>query len=256
MWIDTHSHAHLGSPAIHSAAVLLASTHQGDWHRVAEYKQNVIARAYGIHPWWAETAEGPWLQELEELLRADPSALVGEIGLDGLRGGDQTSIFRQQFKLAAQYQRPITVHCVKAFGALRNEIAAGPHPPAMALHSFGGSIEFARDLQRLCPGLYFGISETVNGRKNRRHKQLALINALPDDAILLETDLEDPSLIDAHLLKARDLVAEAKQWSLDDTFRICYDNARAFFSAGATSSSSATSHSSSLLRPLPTPPRS
>mmetsp|Transcript_37052 Transcript_37052/g.118809 ORF Transcript_37052/g.118809 Transcript_37052/m.118809 type:complete len:279 (-) Transcript_37052:1143-1979(-) len=236
LWIDTHGHPQLGRPAAHSASVVVVSTHRGDWPRVRGYGGRVFGRAYGVHPWWCDTVESDatWFEDLEAFLREEPSAIVGEIGLDGLRGAQnkdlQSEVFERQFRLAADLGRPATVHCVRAFGALREAFEAAPRlPPRISMHSYGGSFDFARDLGTLArrrgSDVFFGFSWVVNGKKKR---QLDLIHGLPDDAILLETDLEDPSLVDDHLRRIRDLVATAKGWSQDDTLRICHDNALRF----------------------------
>jgi len=84
----------------------------------------------GVHPWRAhEVAEG-WEARLRALLQQHPRALVGEIGLckcaRSLRGPgakarvwpQQLRVFRTQLALAAELQRPTSVHCVKAHSSL------------------------------------------------------------------------------------------------------------------------------------------
>jgi len=233
-----------------------------------------------VHPWWAGTTldardtsdgqhktTGSWLDALRVRLLDAPEALVGEIGLDGLRGGasdgaldveTQDAAFRAQLRVAADLRRPCTVHCVRAFGRLRDALLA-----ADALHSYGGSLEFGGDLaaalsdrgtrsasrgvgakyrrrhraaastpkltehQRPPTRCYFGFSAVVNARM-RRDRLAAVVRSVADDAVLLETDLEDGAAIDDHLLQAADLVAEAKGWGRDETRARCDADARAF----------------------------
>jgi Tat protein secretion system quality control protein TatD with DNase activity len=121
-----------------------------------------------------------YLQKLEQILRDHPRTAVGEIGLCRMArwtrrhaAGKQAALFiqrtvlAQQLRLAAKYQRPVTIHCVDQqkvlLDVLREQAASkgsagasdidgdgdgdATHttntqnslPPAMALHSFSGT---------------------------------------------------------------------------------------------------------------------
>ncbi|KAJ8603282.1 hypothetical protein CTAYLR_006945 [Chrysophaeum taylorii] len=245
MMIDSHCHPHIGAGGRHSARAVVASTHAGDWEAVRAYAGPVAARAYGVHPWWAETAQGDWLARLRAHLQAEPEALCGELGLDGLRGGGphgaldaarQDDVFRAQLALASQLRRPCTVHCVRAYGRLREALDEAPSlPPALAMHSYGGSFDFARDLkaslERRGSACFFGFSWIVNGRR-KPEKQADVIKCLDGDSILLETDLEEGTDIDDNLARAATLVADARGWTADDAHRRCDENARLFLLSG------------------------
>lgn len=243
MLIDTHCHPHLGNSCFkHAASALIAATREADWDLVKHYDGGpVCARAYGVHPWWAGSADGEWLESLRSRLEGDQGAICGEIGLDGLRGGAadgtvdtnaQDDVFHSQLALAAELRRPCTVHCVKAFGRLRSAFDhATLLPPAFALHSYGGSWDFARDidvcLNKRGVSCFFGFSFAVNG-KRRLDRQMDLIRRLRDDSILIESDVEDAGRIDSDLVQAADLVARAKGWTFEDTLCICNRNAQKF----------------------------
>lgn len=50
-----------------------------------------------------------------------PHAIVGEIGLDKLKGPSkqaQQQAFIAQLELASRYNRPVSVHCVRQYGLL------------------------------------------------------------------------------------------------------------------------------------------
>lgn len=56
----------------------------------------------------------------------------------------QMALVQTHFDIAAQYGRPVSVHCVRAQGALLDTLASTPPerlPPRIMLHSFGGSPE-------------------------------------------------------------------------------------------------------------------
>lgn len=95
------------------------------------------------------------LRELEEHLQRHPLAIVGEIGLDKLRGPSeaaQRAAFEAQLRLAARYKRPVSLHCVRHYGLLLDVLAAlsaEDTPPALIVHAFTGSLGIAQSLLRL-----------------------------------------------------------------------------------------------------------
>ncbi|KAL3927405.1 MAG: hypothetical protein SGBAC_013101 [Bacillariaceae sp.] len=122
-----------------------------------------------------DTLSAPrWVQELELLLQADSSIAVGEIGLDNFHFNDpvtkelsspmQTQMLAMewQIKLAVQYQRPVSVHCVRAMGSMlevwKKVIASKKEskqpqqnnlPPRIYFHAFGGKAATVIQLIRL-----------------------------------------------------------------------------------------------------------
>lgn len=79
---------------------------------------------------------------MQSVLQIDQQVMVGEIGLDKAykRNGSivdydkQLTLFRDQLQLATDFQRPVSVHCVRAHGDLLQTLqAAESLPPAIAL---------------------------------------------------------------------------------------------------------------------------
>ncbi|KAJ3129098.1 hypothetical protein HK101_005297, partial [Irineochytrium annulatum] len=66
-------------------------------------------------------------------------------------------------------------------------------PPRIMLHSFSGSLEIVRSILRLPQPIssrfYFSFSTGVNGRN--ADKTYERIRAIPDDRVLIESDLHD-----------------------------------------------------------------
>nr|CCC95605.1 unnamed protein product [Trypanosoma congolense IL3000] len=95
------------------------------------------------------------LELLERALKRFPNAIVGEIGLDKLRGPPesvQIDLFLAQMKLAARYRRPVSVHCVRSFGSMLTALQQLPYedtPPAIVLHGFTGSLDFVRSVMKI-----------------------------------------------------------------------------------------------------------
>jgi hypothetical protein len=99
-----------------------------------------------------------------------------------------------QVALAAEFKRPISLHCVKGYGHLLTyftTLGKTPDscPPRVMLHSYGGSVE---EIPRFCkipnigPRFYFSFSHAINHRTPEKLR--ARVAAVPDDRLLLESD--------------------------------------------------------------------
>ena len=201
-WTDSHNH--LQDPRLGDSGPVVAmmkqagvtrcvvnSTCESDWSAVAELavrEPEFILPAFGIHPWHAHTASAGWQEQLRSLLERNPRASIGECGLDHWIAEPpldiQRPIFTDQLRLARELDRPLTIHCLRAWGALLDAFAEAPPPARFLMHSFGGSIEIAR---RLIPlGAFFSFSgHFLHPRKSA---VLEVFRQLPADRILLETD--------------------------------------------------------------------
>ncbi|TPX56008.1 hypothetical protein PhCBS80983_g04868 [Powellomyces hirtus] len=102
-------------------------------------------------------------------------------------------------------------------------------PPAIMHHSYSGSTETIRALVSLPNGMgarfYFSFSTGVNGRSPKTTDH---IRAVPDDRILIESDLHDAQQIDAAVNDACRMVAEAKGWTMKETAERTRRNAERF----------------------------
>jgi TatD DNase family protein len=169
-------------------------TSEKDWPDVAllaEQFPNFIRPAFGLHPWKVSERSSHWLQTLEGYLNRHPKASLGECGLDRWMTSpnlsDQHKVFRDQMELAASLGRPVTIHCLKAWGPLMSELKNLPHLPRFLLHSFGGSLETAREAAKL--GAYFSFSGYF--LRPRKSKVRDTFADLPLERVLVETDAPD-----------------------------------------------------------------
>lgn len=160
--------------------------------------------SYGIHPWDCGNRTSEWLRLLRAALLADPHAGVGEIGLDrwivdGVRPDDpriaglrvaplaeQTEVFAAQLDLAAELDRPASIHATQAYGAALDVLRAAPRLPACGflMHGYGGPVELVKPFADL--GAYFSFNlETLQPRLAAR---LESYRVIPADRLLVETD--------------------------------------------------------------------
>ncbi|CAH9133715.1 unnamed protein product [Cuscuta epithymum] len=167
-----------------------------DWQTVKkmsiEYPS--VVPNFGLHPWFITDRSPHWLGTLKDHLEGTPEAAVGEIGLDKGSFGkkidfsDQVEVFRQQLHLAKDLKRPVSIHCVRAYGDLLDILkSVGPFPCGIVLHSFLGSAEMVPEFAKL--GAYFSFSGFLMSLKENKAKKM--IRSVPMDRILLETDAPD-----------------------------------------------------------------
>ena len=163
-----------------------------DWELVAELalRFDVIIPAFGIHPWYADEAESGWELELRRRLQQFSEACVGEIGLDYARRNRddvrQQELFSGQLQIAAEMDRVVSVHCVRAWGALLKTLPQF-RGLALVLHAYGGSPELTRQL--LAYNVWFSFAGTVTKTGSSRIRQR--VCSVPLERILLESDAPD-----------------------------------------------------------------
>jgi TatD DNase family protein len=217
IFFDAHNHLqdawlapHLGTIAAELARLPLGGavvngTCETDWPEV-----NALAEAhawvhpsYGLHPWDVGNATPRWRESLLRALDADPRATVGEIGLDrwmldrarpddprlaGLRRAplaDQTEAFAWQLTLAAERNRPASIHCLDAWGALFDVLRATPRPArGFLLHAYSGPAEMVAGFAAL--GAYFSFNGAFLAERHPAKR--ATFAAIPAERLLVETD--------------------------------------------------------------------
>lgn len=168
---------------------------EADWPAVGKLAMlhpSRIRPAYGLHPWYLEDRTPGWQDLLRARLFAEPNAILGEIGLDHAIASPsrttQEDCLRDQLILAAELDRPVSIHCRRAWGSmtalLRSLVKL---PPALIFHSFSGDAELIPVLLRY--NGYFSFSGSLTREGNRRGKKAAA--SAPADRILLESDAPD-----------------------------------------------------------------
>lgn len=167
---------------------------ESDWGDVANLARNwkQIIPAFGIHPWYQKCRSTKWQEHLRYHLHEFPEAAVGEIGLDHRHTSDdwneQKSLFIQQLQLAAELNRPVSIHCLKAWGDLISAFSSVPElPDVIVLHSFSGSLEMAAVLEKM--GCYFSFSGAVTHDNHTKIRKAA--QSVRVERLLLETDSPD-----------------------------------------------------------------
>jgi len=169
-------------------------TREGDWEAVAALAaaESFVLPSFGLHPWHVAERTPGWLNALRLQLAAHPGAGIGEIGLDRwVKGHDlelQKEVFLAQMAIAAAENRPATIHCLKAWGALGDLLEHQPMPSCgFLLHAYSGPMEMVRGFAER--GARFSFN--ANFLHERKTERREVFREIPLDRLLVETDAPD-----------------------------------------------------------------
>lgn len=214
---DAHQHFHFPALTPHRTRVeadlrsiglrraVVNGTCEDEWPVVTALarEHDWILPSYGVHPWDAGNRSPDWQRRLRATLEGEPHAGVGEIGLDrwitdhlrpddprlaGLRVAplaEQTEVFAWQLALAAELNRPASIHCLRAIGPLHDVLRTARLPArGFLLHAYSGPLELVEPLAGL--GAYFSYNGYfLRARHGAKSRVFAVI---PADRLLVETD--------------------------------------------------------------------
>ena len=198
--------------------MIVNGTCEADWPRVTALAQRYpfVRPSYGLHPWDAGDRSPDWFDILKTHLDAHPHAAVGEIGLDrwilesahpddprlaGQRRAplpEQNEVFLKQLALACTKNRPVTLHCLRAWGVLSEIIARVNLPErGFLLHAYAGPAELVSPFAKR--GAYFSFNAHflkdastpfchLISDKLPKTSRLVTFKTIPLDRLLVETD--------------------------------------------------------------------
>ena len=170
----------------------------------------------GMHPW---NINDNWKSEfttIAEYAKADNVVAIGECGLDSLKSPAaielQEEIFKAHILLAEELQKPLIIHCVKAYDrliALHKELKP---QQAWILHGFRGKPQQAVQLIRA--GLYLSLGERFNPDSAK---------TIPTDKLFIESDESKRPIADIYTA-----IAAAKDTPCKELAMQIMANARIF----------------------------
>lgn len=151
----------------------------------------------GIHPWYInENNQKNQLEKLAKLAKYQDIKLIGECGLDRLKGSPlplQEEVFIKQIRIAEEVKKPLIIHCVKCFNELISiKKIVRPKVP-MILHGFNNNFHIAQAI--LERGFYVSLGTALlNENSNAAH----LLPKIPLDKLFLETDDKETPIIEIY----------------------------------------------------------
>ncbi len=153
----------------------------------------VTIRAVGVHPWHAAECSLPTIEAIEA---ADA---VGEIGLDKACEVDfemQRALFVKQLELAERFEKPVVLHCVRAFEEVMTLLERHTLR-AVIFHGFIGSREQAA--RAVKKGYYLSFGARTEGS----NKTIEALRETPLERLFVETDEADTTIEAMYLTIAR-----------------------------------------------------
>lgn len=171
----------------------------------------------GIHPWYIKDVESD-IDLLAKIVKDNRVAAVGEAGLDKLQGSDldiQTEVFRNQIELAEENNKPLIIHCVKAWEELIALFKEYKTDVPWVIHGYRGNAEQTKQLSKI--GFKFSIGERFNAES---------LKYIPLESIFCETDMSESSICQVYnsVSEVLDMdfcqFAEIIEGNIDKNFKI------------------------------------
>ena len=141
----------------------------------------------GLHPWYLDknTIEQDF-EKLEQNAKNQQVVMIGECGLDRNIDIDlafQTDIFIRQIQLAERLQKPVVIHCVRAFPEIISiKKKLQPSIP-MIIHGFNNNSQICEQL--IEHQFYISLGAALLNPNSNASK---VIKMIPKEKLFLETD--------------------------------------------------------------------
>jgi len=204
--IDTHCHIDFtdfdddrdqviqAASAAQVKDIIVPAVSHDSWHRTIhiceQYPQCHLA--LGMHPMFINEHQPQHLTALNIAIEQHSPIAVGEIGLDfylpdqQLNREKQMLFFTKQLIIAKQHELPVIIHNRKAHDEClkllkQHKLKGG------IIHAFNGSIQQANKYREL--GFLLGFGGMLTYQRSRKLR--ALLESLPLQSIVLETDAPD-----------------------------------------------------------------
>ncbi len=153
-----------------------------NFYEAFEESGKVTCCSLGLHPWYAGNAS---FSQLKNYAGQGNVVAIGECGLDKRCSTDwslQEKIFREQIALANELDKPLIIHCVRAYSECIQLLAAAKVP--VIFHGFNRNLRIAQLL--LDEGFYLSVGAAVWNPVFGE-----VFPALPVDRLFFETDDRD-----------------------------------------------------------------
>ncbi|TNE99456.1 MAG: TatD family deoxyribonuclease [Deltaproteobacteria bacterium] len=173
----------------------------------------------GLHPWFDLNKKD--LEKLETYLKDTRCLAIGETGLDRVRKENfdlQMEYFKAHLDLAVKYNKPIVLHCVRAYQDILDVLLKFKITLPVIFHDYNGGIETTTRLLRE-NNYYFSYGDKLFKENSKALKSLPLI---PNERLLLETD--DSKL---SIGEIGEKMAQVKNSSIEGISGTCFNNSQA-----------------------------
>lgn len=170
----------------------------------------------GLHPWYASLEKlDTQLKYLSVLAKQPNVRLIGECGLDKLKGENlknQIIILETQVALAEQLNKPLILHCVRAFSELIEIKERLRAKVPMIIHGFNKNEELGKQL--IVKGFFLSFGAAILKENSGASKLLKSY-----DDFFLETDHAETSIEEIY-----ETAANLKKCSVDELKALIFAN--------------------------------
>lgn len=191
MFINIHTHQQL-----YDAKIEIVNLFSSNGERCNYY-------SYGIHPRHIPDDTEFEMAKIRNQARETRCLAIGECGLDKLSSNDfklQQKIFEEHIQIANELNKPLIIHCVKAFNELINCLNLSNNKVPVVIHGFNNNENIARVLKD--QGYYLSFGKSLLGYESNAAKTIKTIGR---KHFFLETDDADLSIKYVYL-KAAELL--------------------------------------------------
>jgi len=184
--------------------IIVPGVMQKTWDKISRYCKQYpqLYPCFGLHPYYIEQHSENDLSLLKQQIQQNTTVAVGECGLDFyLKDLDKTKqqfYFESQLDIAREFSLPVVIHARKSTEEIIKTLKRRPGLNGM-IHSYSGSYEQAVQLIDL--GFYLSFGGPVTYEKSSRLRKL--VQSLPLESILVETDAPDQPVAKASVYNAR-----------------------------------------------------
>lgn len=211
-YIDIHTHQFSTSPNVVSVYSSYQNFHLPESNRFY---------SVGLHPCYLEDnlAENQFSQIKNLILSANVIA-IGECGLDRIcdtKWEIQLYWFRKQINLAIENQKPLIIHCVRAFSEVIHELKSQKVNVPVIFHGFNKNQILAEQI--LTEGYYCSFGKGLQNEKTQN-----VFRNIPTEKIFLETDSSELPIEQIYTL-----ASDVKGIELDTLKKIIAENSKAVF---------------------------
>ncbi|WP_293886413.1 MULTISPECIES: TatD family hydrolase [unclassified Sphingobacterium] len=213
-YIDLHTHRNYPVSALEVRSIKNVALNHSEL--VTEVDCSV-----GLHPWYINGNTEHDLGLMANALERKQVLAIGECGIDKtieIPLTDQQSIFDKQVCLAQKYQKPLIIHCVRAFEEIVSSLKRLDFKEPVIFHGYRKNWILGQQLIR--KGYYLSIGQhCLNGSQDELLQHISLCH------LFLETDTD--TMIEINALYC--YVAQVRSIAVEELKCIIYQNYKKVF---------------------------
>ncbi len=152
-------------------------------------KHENLIPVVGVHPCDTQGWSEEMINQLEEIVKSNEVAAIGEIGLDyyhePFNKDEQSIAFKAQIELANKYDLPVVIHTRESLDDCYEIIKNYPDTKFL-LHSWSGDSEITKKFLSISDNIYFSYNGILTFKNAKMQKET--ISSIPLDRLMFETD--------------------------------------------------------------------